>query len=147
MALVDLDHFKRVNDTRGHMAGDEALRIFAAALKGAIRPYDRCGRYGGEEFLIVLPDFPPNSAKERLVSLHSSISNVVVGNDQLGFALTCSIGAVLVPPPNAPLSLEPFLAIADAALYEAKASGRNRVVIRHLDGTASMPEPISTLRG
>jgi diguanylate cyclase (GGDEF)-like protein len=140
LALVDLDHFKRVNDTCGHLVGDEVLRIFAAAIKNTTRPYDRCGRYGGEEFLFVLPDVPPNAAEERLASLHNSISNIVVGNDESGFAVTCSIGAVLIPPPAAPVSPEPFLAIADAALYEAKASGRNRVVIRKFDGTTAVPE-------
>jgi diguanylate cyclase (GGDEF)-like protein len=134
LALVDLDHFKRVNDSRGHLAGDEALREFAAAIHRAIRPYDHCGRYGGEEFLIVLPDMPPDAAEQRLVILHNSISNLAVGSGEYEFRITCSIGAVLAYPPANPMSAEPLLAIADRALYTAKATGRNRVIMRRFDG-------------
>jgi diguanylate cyclase (GGDEF)-like protein len=134
LALVDLDHFKRVNDSRGHLAGDEALREFAAAIHRAIRPYDHCGRYGGEEFLIVLPDMPSDAAEQRLGILHNSISNLAVGSGEYEFRITCSIGAVLACPPANPMSAEPLLAIADRALYAAKATGRNRVIMRRFDG-------------
>jgi len=130
LALVDLDLFKRVNDSRGHLAGDQALRAFAAAVSNAIRPYDHSGRYGGEEFLIVLPDVPPDAAEERLTRFHESVSNLSVGWDGSEFRITCSVGAVIVPTPSDLTSPEPLLAIADRALYEAKDSGRNCVVIK-----------------
>ena len=63
LAMADLDHFKRVNDVFGHQTGDEALRAFAAAVKGVIRVYDHAGRYGGEEFLLVLPEIPQEAVE------------------------------------------------------------------------------------
>jgi diguanylate cyclase (GGDEF)-like protein len=136
LALVDLDHFKRVNDSRGHLAGDEALREFAAAIHRAVRPYDHCGRYGGEEFLIILPDMPPEAVEHRLGVLHDSISNLAVGSGEHEFRITCSIGAVIAQQAADPMIVEPLLATADRALYEAKATGRNRVIMRRLDGAA-----------
>jgi len=130
LALIDLDHFKRVNDERGHLVGDEALRRFAAAVNSSVRPYDRCGRYGGEEFLIVLPDMPPELAEHRLESLHAAITNVNVDDGASGFKITCSIGAVVAPPSPKAMVAEQLLAIADEALYEAKSAGRNRVKLR-----------------
>jgi diguanylate cyclase (GGDEF)-like protein len=140
LALVDLDHFKRVNDSRGHLAGDEALREFAAAIHRAIRPYDHCGRYGGEEFLIVLPDMPPEAARQRLGVLHNSISNLAVDSGEHEFRITCSIGAVIAHQAADPIIVEPLLAIADRALYEAKATGRNRVIMKRFDGTECVSE-------
>jgi diguanylate cyclase (GGDEF)-like protein len=138
LALVDLDLFKRVNDSRGHLAGDQALRDFAAAVSKAIRPYDHSGRYGGEEFLIVMPDVPSDAAEERLVRFHESVSNLSVGRDDCEFRITCSLGAVIVSPPTEPISPEPLLAMADKALYEAKASGRNRVITKRFGQTNSL---------
>jgi diguanylate cyclase (GGDEF)-like protein len=140
LALADLDHFKRVNDTLGHMAGDEALRQFAAAINHAIRPYDHSGRYGGEEFLMVLTDLPRAAAEQRLALLHACISNLVVGSGLSEFRVTCSIGAIVVSPPVNPMSTEPLLASADEALYEAKASGRNQVIIRRFDASAPISD-------
>jgi diguanylate cyclase (GGDEF)-like protein len=140
LALVDLDHFKRVNDSRGHLAGDKALREFAAAIHRAIRAYDHCGRYGGEEFLIVLPDMPLEAAEQRLGILHNSISNLAVGSGEYEFRITCSIGAVIAHEAAAAMIAGPLLAIADRALYEAKATGRNRVIMRRFDGTECVSE-------
>jgi diguanylate cyclase (GGDEF)-like protein len=133
LALIDLDHFKWINDSRGHLAGDEALRVFSAAMANAIRPYDHIGRYGGEEFLIVLPDLPPDAAIQRLRTLHTTISDLPVGTAESAFNITCSVGAVTVIPTVEPMSTEPLLAIADQALYEAKAAGRNRIVTKTFD--------------
>ena len=131
IALVDLDHFKRVNDEWGHLAGDEALRIFAAAVNFSVRLYDRCGRYGGEEFLIVLPDIPVDAIDDRLGSLHSAITNLSVQSGESSFRVTCSMGAVIAFPSSSFMNSEPLLAVADGALYEAKASGRNRFVVKY----------------
>jgi diguanylate cyclase (GGDEF)-like protein len=130
LALVDLDHFKRVNDSHGHLAGDDALRWFAAAVGAAIRPYDHAGRYGGEEFLLVLTELPREAVEQRLTRLHAAISNLQVAERGTRFTLNCSMGATVYDPSDQAGSVESLLAIADQALYAAKAQGRNRVVFR-----------------
>jgi diguanylate cyclase (GGDEF)-like protein len=129
VALVDLDHFKRVNDAYGHLAGDEALRWFAAAVAAAIRPYDHAGRYGGEEFLLILNDIPSDIIEHRLATLHDSISNLQVHARETEFRVNCSLGATVFDPAKGPAAAEALLAVADHALYAAKATGRNRVVL------------------
>jgi len=129
VALVDLDYFKHVNDTYGHLAGDEALRWFAGAVGSAIRVYDHAGRYGGEEFLLVLTEIPPEAAEQRLARLHAAISNLAIRAGESAFTLNCSIGATLFDPSDLRASVESLLSVADEALYAAKAEGRNRVVI------------------
>ncbi len=129
LAMADLDHFKRVNDVFGHQTGDEALRAFAAAVKGVIRVYDHAGRYGGEEFLLVLPEIPQEAVEPRLRSLHSAISNLKLPSGNAEFAITCSIGATVFDPGGDPKTVESLLAAADQALYAAKAGGRNCVVL------------------
>jgi diguanylate cyclase (GGDEF)-like protein len=147
VALVDLDYFKRVNDTYGHMAGDEALRCFAAAVSAAIRPYDHAGRYGGEEFLLVLTQIPPQAMVQRLTSLHAAISNLQVRAGESEFTVNCSMGATVLRPSDDSATVESLLALADQALYSAKASGRNRMVFRHAgwqaDGQQNPPPPSS----
>lgn len=130
VALVNLDHFKRVNDAYGYQAGDEALRWFAAAVGAAIRIYDHAGRYGGEEFLLVLTEIPQGGAEERLASLHASISNLRIHTHESEFGITCSMGATVFNPSAGCESAESLLAAADQALYAAKAEGRNRAVLQ-----------------
>ncbi|MGA2831485.1 MAG: diguanylate cyclase [Terracidiphilus sp.] len=145
VALIDLDHFKRINDHYGHLAGDEALRWFAAAVGAAIRPYDRAGRYGGEEFLLVLTEVPREAVEQRLVSLQNSISNLAVSARGSEFTLNCSMGATVFEPSNNPATVESLLAIADEALYAAKAAGRNRVVFRQTGSPDSHQQSLETL--
>jgi len=128
VAMADLDHFKRVNDRFGHLAGDEALRAFAAALRAATRGYDRIGRYGGEEFLLVLTEIPRKAVEQRLAGLHAAVSNLEVGVGDSRLSITCSIGATVFDPSQGSMSAEALLAVADRALYAAKEAGRNRVV-------------------
>jgi len=130
VALVDLDHFKRINDRYGHLAGDEALRWFAAAVGAAIRAYDNAGRYGGEEFLLTLAEVPREAVEQRLVSLQNSISNLKICARGSEFTLNCSMGATVFDPSDGTATVESLLSIADDALYAAKAAGRNRVVLR-----------------
>jgi diguanylate cyclase (GGDEF)-like protein len=150
VALVDLDYFKRVNDTYGHLAGDEALRCFAAAVAAAIRPYDHAGRYGGEEFLLVLTQIPPQAIVQRLTSLHAAISNLHVRAGESVFTVNCSMGATVLRPTDGSATVESLLALADQALYAAKASGRNRMVFRHAGwhaaGQSNPPTPTPTAR-
>ncbi len=130
VALIDLDHFKRINDSYGHLAGDEALRWFAAAVGTAIRAYDHAGRYGGEEFLLVLTQIPRDVIEQRLTNLHEAISNLQVCARGSQFRVDCSMGATVFDPSDGAASVESLLAIADEALYAAKAAGRNRIVFR-----------------
>jgi diguanylate cyclase (GGDEF)-like protein len=127
--LCDIDHFKMVNDVHGHLAGDAALCRFAEALSVSIRPYDSVGRYGGEEFLLVLTGIPAADVEERLQRLHRSISGLAVHYLKIEFQITCSLGAVLVSGDLDAMDRQNALAAADKALYMAKASGRNRVML------------------
>ena len=126
VVLMDLDLFKKVNDTHGHLVGDEVLREVARRLTARMRAYDRVGRFGGEEFLIAMPGLSENSF-QRIHDLHRDAMRdpVVVGN--LSLQLTCSFGVAHFTPELT--TLESLLDLADRALYLAKANGRNRIEI------------------
>ena len=115
LALVDLDHFKRFNDTYGHLAGDDALRSFAERARDALRVVDVVARWGGEEFTVALQGTSGEAALTALGRLRRCAPD----------GLTCSVGYVEVHPGE---NVTEALSVADAALYEAKASGRDRVV-------------------
>jgi diguanylate cyclase (GGDEF)-like protein len=133
VALADLDQFKRINDAYGYQTGDEALRWFAAAVGAAIRVYDHAGRYGGEEFLLVLTEIPRGGAAERLARLHASISNLHIHTHEAEFAITCSMGATVFDPSARIESAGALLAAADQALYAAKAAGCNRAILHYAE--------------
>jgi diguanylate cyclase (GGDEF)-like protein len=124
IALIDLDWFKRVNDIYGHPTGDEVLRTFAITMFANIRSNDRFGRYGGEEFLLVLPDLSEQAAGPALDRLRAIIGELDWSAFSPGMKVTISAGvATLRPNENA----DAFLARADSALYTAKARGRDRI--------------------
>ena len=125
IALIDLDWFKGINDAYGHPTGDEVLRTFAITTFANIRPVDRFGRYGGEEFLLVLPDTPGNEAARVVDRLRAIIADLDWSAFSAGMRVTISAGVALLKPDETP---DTFLARADAALYRAKARGRNRIV-------------------
>jgi two-component system cell cycle response regulator len=123
--MLDIDHFKRVNDTAGHDAGDAVLREFARRLRQLPRVEDVVGRWGGEEFLVLLPDTGLVGARlfgERVVVAIAAEPFALPDGTQL--RVTVSVGCAVDTPDDA----EKLVAIADAALYEAKAAGRNRLV-------------------
>ena len=124
VVLMDLDYFKKVNDTHGHLVGDEVLREVARRLSASLRAYDRVGRFGGEEFLIVMPGLSHHSP-QRIHDLHRETLRdpIVVGD--LSLQLTCSFGVAHFRPEIA--TLESLIDLADQALYLAKANGRNRI--------------------
>jgi diguanylate cyclase (GGDEF)-like protein len=136
-ALADLDHLKVVNDTYGHLAGDAVLAEAAARIRGALRNYDDVGRFGGEEFLFILPSCEPAEAAmvaER-VRARVATGRVVTGVGVMD--ITCSIGVALV---RGDTDATAVLAAADEALYRAKAAGRNRVEIAPCQGPAAPAE-------
>jgi diguanylate cyclase (GGDEF)-like protein len=125
VAIIDLDFFKRINDQFGHPAGDEALRTFGIGLFANIRTMDKLGRYGGEEFLLVLPGTTQEQAVEMLDRLRLIISELDWSAILGDMKLTMSAGVCTVRKEE---SADAFLARADAALYQAKDAGRNRVI-------------------
>ena len=126
VALIDLDHFKSINDTLGHLAGDEVLREAARRLAVAVRSNDLVGRYGGEEFLIVFHDMDLETALERCEKVCSVLSGDPVCCDGTLITVTCSIGVAVAH--SSELVVPVLVARADEAMYEAKSRGRNRVV-------------------
>jgi diguanylate cyclase (GGDEF)-like protein len=123
VALIDLDWFKRINDAYGHPTGDEVLRTFAITVFANIRSIDRFGRYGGEEFLLVLPDTPNQEATRLLDRLREIVASLDWSAFSSGMQVTISAGvATLLPDETA----DTILRRADNALYSAKAKGRNR---------------------
>jgi diguanylate cyclase len=124
IALIDLDWFKRINDAFGHPTGDEVLRTFAITMFANVRGIDRFGRYGGEEFLLVLPDMGTDNAVRALDRLRAIIAELDWSAFSPDMSVTISAGVATLKPEETPDS---FLARADRALYAAKARGRNRI--------------------
>jgi two-component system, cell cycle response regulator len=122
--LGDLDHFKLVNDTYGHMVGDEVLREVARRLLSSVRSYDFVGRYGGEEFLLVLNNCDAMKAFERAEEIRASICQSPIATSQGLLSVTASVG-VIASHLRALESVEEFLCEVDRALYAAKSAGRN----------------------
>jgi diguanylate cyclase (GGDEF)-like protein len=141
--LVDLDHFKNVNDTYGHLAGDEVLRHAAARLQSSIRSYDAVGRYGGEEFIVLLPGCDEATAVMQAERLRMALSMDPVVLDSAGsvnYDLTASLGVAVSAPGREASSPEALVAVADEALYKAKRGGRNRVELLPLVSAALAAE-------
>lgn len=124
--MLDIDHFKRINDGFGHPVGDQAITAMAAACAGAIRTIDTLGRLGGEEFAILLPDTEPAAALEVAERIRLAVAAIVIATDKGPVRFTTSIGIARINEADA--SVEALLSRADAALYAAKNGGRNRVV-------------------
>jgi diguanylate cyclase (GGDEF)-like protein len=124
IALIDLDWFKRINDAHGHPVGDEVLRTFSITIFANIRPADCFGRYGGEEFLLLLPDTDGEAASRMLERLRSIVADLDWSAFSLGMRVTISAGVVTLRDVD---TADTILARADSALYSAKAQGRNRI--------------------
>lgn len=130
VVLVDIDFFKRVNDDHGHLIGDEVLRRVASTLQESLRRDDALGRFGGEEFLLVLPGFGDAEARVVAERCRAAVARLDLGvpaaNGDGPLRVTASFGIATVPPAYA--TVETLLDVADGALYQAKRGGRNSVV-------------------
>jgi diguanylate cyclase (GGDEF)-like protein len=126
ISMVDLDHFKAINDTHGHQTGDEVLRRVSQALHSAVRRYDSVGRYGGEEFIVVMPGCDVSNALAHAERLRKTIAAITIQVPSAELQLTASLGVTVYDDQN---SVEAFdlIQAADMALYRAKHDGRNRV--------------------
>jgi diguanylate cyclase (GGDEF)-like protein len=122
--MADVDHFKAVNDSRGHADGDVVLRIVASAIAAAVRPYDSVGRYGGEEFLIIVPGCGQDETWHLAERVRASVANctIVLAGERVAVSLSVGITSG-----TGPAQSDPLLRSADAAMYQAKSAGRNRV--------------------
>ncbi len=134
VGMCDIDHFKNINDARGHQAGDEALIAFTQCLQAQLREYDCVGRYGGEEFLVIAAG-PQGWIEEGLYErLCVRVAETEIRTKSGPVSITVSIG---VARGTGPSTVDALLAAADDALYQAKAGGRNRVAYASQDGRGS----------
>lgn len=143
--MLDLDHFKTVNDTFGHLAGDQVLQEVAVRIKGSLRGYDRAGRFGGEEFLVVLPDCRLDEAVRVADRIAESLRGSPVRALQENLTITASLG---VATSKEGTGMQALLHAADCALYKAKAAGRNRIEFQdlapfHSDLLETMPKQVT----
>lgn len=130
IALIDIDYFKQINDTAGHAAGDAALKQVAKAISARLRPYDFFGRYGGDEFLLVLPQTSRDDALRVAERMEQAVRGLTVS--KLALPVTLSIGLTFATPGETAVSI---LARADMALYNAKGAGRNctRIILPSME--------------
>jgi diguanylate cyclase (GGDEF)-like protein len=126
VAMADLDSFKLINDTQGHPKGDEVLRRVAQTIQEATRRYDSVGRYGGEEFMIVLPGCDQSNAMGHAERMRAAVAGIIVETSTVEIRPTISIGVTVSDGHSGSSSFD-LVHAADAALYRAKRAGRNRV--------------------
>src|SRR5579871_3396223 len=136
--MLDIDHFKRINDTYGHPVGDEAIKAMAGAAGKCLRPTDMIGRFGGEEFVVMLPHTDEPGAVLAAERIREAVAKVVVlaGKEEVRF--TVSIGAACYAPRA---SVDQLLECSDKALYAAKTGGRNQVCVGRLAGSDGAAAP------
>jgi two-component system, cell cycle response regulator len=138
LILGDIDHFKLVNDTHGHLTGDAILHGVALRMSGLLRAYDSLGRYGGEEFLVLAPNSDSTGTMQFAERLRAGVEATAFETSGGTLRVTLSFG-VAVSNPDEPPDTQAVLQAADAALYRAKEAGRNRVIMaKHEDLTAQL---------
>jgi len=124
IAYGGIDHFKRLNDTHGHETGDRALRLLSDLMRAALRPNDILGRWGGEEFVVLLPDVDVAAAERIIARLRSRLSDRLADGAAPRFTVSFGLCG-----PEIPGTFDERLSVADAALLKAKATGRDRIVV------------------
>jgi len=123
-AMIDIDHFKKINDRYGHPVGDRVIKSLARLLQRRLRKSDVSARYGGEEFAVILPDTAPENAKQVIDELRQAFAKVLFSQEQDNFSVTFSAGIATSPPH---LFVQDLIEAADKALYRAKHNGRNQI--------------------
>lgn len=139
LLVCDIDLFKKINDTYGHPVGDEVLRQVSTYLLHLVRPEDSVGRFGGEEFLVVLGDCDKTALKTRAEQIREEISRVPFLTQEGPVSVSLSIGAITIEDACKTEEIDSYVKQADAALYRAKANGRNQVVYAELPAS---PQPV-----
>jgi diguanylate cyclase (GGDEF)-like protein len=145
VTMGDLDHFKRVNDTYGHLAGDAVLREVAQRLRASVRIYDSVGRYGGEEFLVVSPGCQSSAGINQAERLRQVVSVKPISFQDAVISVTVSLGVATLDR-EIKGGVERLLGAADGALYRAKAGGRNRLEVASAVPSPSSEEPLGPAR-
>src|SRR4051812_7510633 len=147
LLLLDVDHFKKLNDKYGHLAGDQVLATIGRALRGAIRREDAVARYGGEEFAILLPTTTLEQAAQAAQKVREAVARVAVDRNNQQLAVTVSGGLATIEPNE---RVESLIQRADSALYAAKAAGRNCAFVHNgidcqlADGSATATQPLAS---
>lgn len=134
IAVIDADRFKSLNDTHGHLAGDLALRKIGALLHDTFRQSDTAGRYGGEEFVVILPETDVAAAQQKLESLRESVASAPIALGTHGYEVQVTVSAGLASFPQDGEDAAELFSLADERMFQAKREGRNRVV--------AGPEPV-----
>jgi diguanylate cyclase (GGDEF)-like protein len=137
--MIDLDYFKRVNDTYGHLAGDKVLQSVAEAINSEIRDCDTAGRWGGEEFVVLIPDVDSIEVRAIAERIRRRVQSLVItlpGQDLIIEDISASIGCALYPAPGITV-VDDLVLAADTAVYSAKNNGRNQVVFSSVAGPAT----------
>jgi len=137
LIMADLDHFKNVNDTFGHPAGDLVLKEIAAIFQRSVRTYDWVGRYGGEEFLLILPGSGFAHARARTEQFRKAVEKARIFDGERAIQVTASFGVAS----GFPYDHEALLQVVDGALYQAKDNGRNCVIAKEIEPLANALEP------
>ncbi len=129
LLVLDLDHFKRVNDTFGHAAGDAVLKAFGQLLQKSLRATDTVARFGGEEFLVLLPETDRQGAERKAEEIRSRVEEAVIflPEREERVKITVSVGVCVADEPHAPVDFDQMVRQADLGLYRAKEAGRNRL--------------------
>jgi diguanylate cyclase (GGDEF)-like protein len=137
LLVLDVDHFKQVNDAHGHSVGDAVLRAVAAACRDALRPRDTLARWGGEEFVILLPDTRIEQGAGAAERVRAAVAGRLVRD--LGLQITVSLGVVAEPEAAVGYDLDRLVHLADRAMYDAKQAGRNRVHVAQVEKLPPAP--------
>jgi diguanylate cyclase (GGDEF)-like protein len=143
--MIDIDHFKTVNDTYGHSAGDMVLRNIGEALQSLVPSYDHAARYGGEEFIVFAQGLSPDSVHDYAERIRATLAELVTWHEGVVVSVTVSIGGVFTPVLGEHLARDCLVRLADRALYEAKESGRNCVCLEELSPVDPLPSEAQRL--
>jgi diguanylate cyclase (GGDEF)-like protein len=124
--MLDIDHFKKINDNYGHLIGDDVLKKTASLISSSLRHGDIAGRYGGEEFIVLLPTISQEKTIEIAEKIRKSIKDIIFKSDKKSFSITISIGLSKY---KKGMDIDTLVGNADNALYQAKNSGRDNIIL------------------